>query len=853
MITQYQCKNEQRRKAVRDTFDNGRPRLNGIDYLEVLADQKTLVVYLIHPLVDLDEEDKFTEEKVVIEGGIRLRDIRVESASSNANVLTIRVNQTGDYSRYTLRLVNSSTTSSPPDGFDPQLSQVEFSFWVEEVSEFDCQTPAPLTAKEPPPPAINYLAKDYSSFRQLMLDRLAVIMPQWKERNPADIGIMLVELLAYTGDYLSYYQDAVATEAYLGTARKRVSVRRHARLLDYFMHDGSNARAWVVIELNNKFAEQGIKLLGPAIEKNRSGVKFLTKTNIASAALPLEKFDPAVNAGAQIFETLHEITLYYSLNEIKFYTWGEEQCYLPKGATSATLIDTDGTLQKLLVRGQVLILEEVLGPETGEARDADITHRHPVRLTQVAGKSDPLYNEQIVEIQWSATDALPFDLQISNIDAQGERITDISVTRGNVVLVDAGCTIPQPQSKVNTSSEPEVKQLEELSKNPGWNRLRPRLKEAPLTQQGYVYNRQNQWVWFDPEEPAIAAMQWKLQDTFPAIAVWENQPPNPDTEPGLRWEAQTDLLISDRFERHFVVETEDDGRAYLRFGDDTLGKKPKLETKLFATYRIGNGSIGNVGAGTIANILILPENLELEQRSQLKAINESIVKVYNPLPAQGGVDAEPIEQVRLYAPQAFREQRRAVTTKDYADIAQRFPGVQKAIANRRWTGSWHTIFITVDREGGRSLDDDFKQKLLAFLEEFRLAGHDIEIESPRFIPLDIAMTVQVKPGFFRGVVKKALLDTFSNRVLADGKTRFFHSDRFTFGQPVYLSQVISTAVQVAGVRSVDITRFQRLNELPNQELEMGQIPFEPLEIARLDNDPSLPESGKIEFQMEGGL
>ena len=49
-------------------------------------------------------------------------------------------------------------------------------------------------------------------------------MPAWTERNPADLGIALVEMLAYVGDALSYQQDAIATEAYLGTARRRVSV-----------------------------------------------------------------------------------------------------------------------------------------------------------------------------------------------------------------------------------------------------------------------------------------------------------------------------------------------------------------------------------------------------------------------------------------------------------------------------------------------------------------------------------------------------------------------------------------------------------------------------------------------------
>ena len=56
---------------------------------------------------------------------------------------------------------------------------------------------------------------------------------------------MLVEALAYSADQLSYQQDAVATEAYLRTARKRISVRRHARLMDYFISEGCNARTWV--------------------------------------------------------------------------------------------------------------------------------------------------------------------------------------------------------------------------------------------------------------------------------------------------------------------------------------------------------------------------------------------------------------------------------------------------------------------------------------------------------------------------------------------------------------------------------------------------------------------------------
>src|SRR2546430_1362125 len=62
-----------------------------------------------------------------------------------------------------------------------------------------------------------------------------------------DLGVTLVEALAYVADHLSYYQDAVGTEAHLGTARRRVSVRRHARLVDYHLHQGCNARVWVAL------------------------------------------------------------------------------------------------------------------------------------------------------------------------------------------------------------------------------------------------------------------------------------------------------------------------------------------------------------------------------------------------------------------------------------------------------------------------------------------------------------------------------------------------------------------------------------------------------------------------------
>jgi hypothetical protein len=151
------------------------------------------------------------------------------------------------------------------------------------------------------------------------------------------------------------------------------------------------------------------------------------------------------------------------------------------------------------------------------------------------------------------------------------------------------------------------------------------------------------------------------------------------------------------------------------------------------------------------------------------------------------------------------------------------------------------------------VDAAFEDNIRAFIERYRLAGYDLEINGPIFVPLDIVMQVCVKPGYFRSNVKQALLAAFSNRELPNGQRGLFHPDRFTFGQPVYLSQLYEVAMSVAGVQSVEITRFQRWGKAANQELENGVLTANRLEVIQLDNDRNFAENGKLEFVMQGGM
>ena len=839
----YFCCEDRRRAELREPgVELDGDFLNGIDFLEVVdagapeADrQRLLRVHFVRAPAGLT----IGKENVRIGGGERIREIPVDDAAFDGDVLVVRVATPGDFSTYTLRLVEAD--GSPLAGLDPLLHAVDFSFKVECPSDFDCR---PVCTCPPEPrddPAIDYLAKDYESLRRLMLDRLALVAPEWKERNPADLGVALVELVAYAADYLCYEQDAVATEAYLGTARRRVSIRRHATLLDYPMHDGCNARVFVHVSAT-----------GLAAVTIPARTPLLTELPGREAVLDSVLYDRALNERPEVFETMHDVTIRPEHDELALYAWGERECCLPEGATRATLAGHWPELRE----GDLLLLEEVIGPRTGEDADADPTRRHVVRLSaEPEPGRDPLFpdpddpgeRQPVTEIAWGVEDALPFPFCISaRTDSEhGRRYVDgVSIARGNVVLADHGRTraeeekLGAPPPPVTGPRRAACERCVGAVVETVPARYAPRLEAAPLTQAARVARTaivegRRRRLFFDPDASAAAAMTWELSRVLPVVSLHD--------EDGRRWLPQRDLLSSDGFAPEFVAEVDDAGRAALRFGDGEHGARPAPGVDLFATYRVGSGARGNVGAESIRHAVLDDPGLA-----------DAVESLRNPLPARGGVDPESLERVRLDAPAAFRTLERAVTPGDYAEIAQRHPEVQRAQATLRWTGSWPTVFLTVDRLGARPVDRDFEAALRAHLERYRMAGHDLEIDGPRFVALELELDVCVEPGYFRSDVAAALLEALGSRTLPDGRRGYFHPDNFTFGQPVLLSPIVAAAASVAGVRDVQVVTFQRLGVPSRRPIDDGTLPIGRLEIARLDNDPSFPERGHLLLTMRGG-
>jgi hypothetical protein len=688
-----------------------------------------------------------------------------------------------------------------------------------------------------------YLAKDYATFRRLMLDRMALLVPAWRERHVPDVGVMLVELLAYVADQLSYYQDVVATEAYLDTARQRISVRRHGRLVDYVLHEGCNARAFVVVEVEQALTQPADK------------VRFLTTYPGApppGRALAIRDLSPVDDMGHRCFQPFAQpgdtVRLLPGRHQIRIHTWGDRECCLTVGATSATLVADHGLE---LTEGDFLLFEEVIGPDTGQPGDADPTHRHVVRLTKVEEGRDEVAQLRVLEVCWSVEDALPFPLCLSSIGPAPDckLLIDVSVARGNVVLVDDGCCLCETLPSVPT--EPPqlvcVAECEPADDEPRPGRFALVLEHPDVT-------------YAEPSPPST-------NGCLPSAAAFFVRDPHqalPAVSLSNDWQPRVDLLDSGPDDRHFVVEVDDDRIASLRFGDGRAGEEPVPGTRFRACYRVGNGPAGNVGAETIVLVA-------LEGESNGRVI------VRNPLPATGGTVPEDIRDAKLAIPVAFRAVReRAITGDDYAEVAQGAGGasLQRASGRLVWTGSWYRAEVALDPFGAGlgagcgggcdcGCDDDgpcgcggnergAPEPIVAALEQARRMGHDLDVELAVAVPVDVQLTVCVLSRYVRAHVKAALLETFSSGVLRDGRPAFFNPDLWTFGDSLEVSRLLAVAQGVEGVESAEVTRLTRQGDVDRGERQAGVLKVGPQEVIMLSGDRTRARSGKFEVVAKGG-
>ncbi|MEL6475698.1 MAG: hypothetical protein AAFR17_00100 [Pseudomonadota bacterium] len=732
----------------------------------------------------------------------------------------LEVTPIGDYSTYRLR-------AESPD-FDPIFAEIPFKFRPG-CFNLNCDDraapPAPLSN-----PRIDYEARDYASFKHLLLNAMRERVPGWQPTSEADLDAVVINLLAAKGDELADKQDRVANEAFFPRARKRVSLARHARLMDYHIHEGNQASTMLAVEV------AADTLLGPGF------AAWTGRQGVAAGEVFLHDTRDLDGAGRPMVALLNRMAL---------YTWGGLVGALEAGATGADITlpgdPMDETAAEALrdalnALDGPLLLEEVLNPETGRAPGRDPRRRQLLRLTSTAeARLDPVAGAWMVRIQWRPEDALasrfcfvtrcpdePVEEAVSlffgnllpathgapNLTLLTDRDRALDTDLANALAAErTGFLTDHPFGRITEVTYEETK----------WGRVCP-LPESPV-------------AYRDTAPGGEAPVRSSLSVTVEGIAGWGEQ---------------SDLTQSRGDAEHFLVETDETGRSRLRFGNGVNGAAPPPGTYVAARYQTGIGSAGNVGADRVAAFDA--------------ATFTTVTRVWNPFDVTNGRAPESAEIIRRRVPEAYRaRQQRAITLADYVNRAEELPFVQRAAAAYGWTGSWRTVRITLDPLGATDLLPEQVAEAQAHLNPVRLIGEDIEIRPPDLLPLDICLIVCAHPRFWPEDLEFELQEAFTEGYTSTGARGFFHPDNWTFGQKLHASQIIGRALAVEGVDRVrallmapwdqaggPTTETITLTEDEAKPAENAVICPAPNQIIRVANDPSALELGRIQIFAEGG-
>jgi hypothetical protein len=769
-------------------------------------------------------------------------------------IVRIIVSPIGDYSTYTLGV---SASAVPASLFDPLFSEIRFKFrpgcfnnncapeWDAALQPFD-------------EPVIDYMAKDYNSFRQTMITRMSQRVPEWEATSEADLDVVIAELFSVAADELSDYQDRVMNEAYLASSRKRVSIARHSRLMDYHIHQGSQASTWLALEIGHDGVGQKSFELKPGLHvwtgatEEKSTVDFLSK-----------------------YETTQVVHQY--LNSMALYSWpstsgSDTITTLKAGSTRADLklyrrlyaydsiapieITTQAAaneIRDLIRTGRVrqLLIEEHLNPKTGFQPGRNPAKRQRLRLIPSGAESvhDPITNEWMVRVRWDKRDALQHDYCF-HVDcpanepglAQGE-VEFVSLFHGNLIEVFHGL-----QQTTIFREEGE-----ELSDNP----------LAPLE---FHYERTRfgeaaRWgVISRLPEVALAYMQTKPGGLVPPVSTLKVDVLAPGAAVDT-WDEVPNFIHSDDSSEngdHFVVETDENRRSVIRFGNGRNGRELPDGSIVTCTYQHGLPLDGNVGYDRIVNFD--PATVTTDPPAPAVTLR----RCWNPFDVTNGIDREPVAEIIRRVPEAYRyRQLRAVTLADYVARAKEIEGVSAAAARYAWTGSWRTVRVTIDPIGTNELSYELRKTVADYLNAVRLIGEDLEIRPPIFVPLEIKVVLCAEPDVWAEDIRFVLEQEFSTGWTPDGRKGFFHPDLWTFGQPLFASQIIGRAMQVRGVehavgQKVGVGASEKTISVSIKRRNSTVLPTDSLtqlnynEIIQVMNDPDHLEQGTIVFDVKGG-
>jgi hypothetical protein len=793
--------------------------LNGIDFVEITApDQKSLRVHFLNTVaVDGTLADT---NPVTITGGESVPSVPVQPITATdwgfdddgRPTLDLHTPFPGDFSRYALHIDSTA--------LDAYYASATFSFKAGCPSNLDCAAPQPCPHAPGGGPAIDYLAKDFTSFRTALLDYSASAYPHWVERDEPDLGIMLAELLSAAGDDLSYLQDRIANEATLATATQRSSVIRHARLVDYEPSPATSARVLMQIDVTTAIIPQSITVQAPLPDGGSLTFELgdgLVDPDTGQLTTGLLRVDPRWNRG------------------IKPYLWDDSQSCLPIGATEMWVQGHGHAFPvgdpQLGTVGIALLID------TAAANPVDPPTREIVHLTAAIEETDQLPIDPatppprpVTHLRWDPTEALTAEHDLTGdrtvlagnlVDAvEGRRYTDTFVIDPDPVGLDAplaavsrggpdaGCGDPVPYH-LHTLTQGRVAWLVRAD-----GTITPEV--CVVQQPAEASDEPPTWLW---RRSLLDADQFETAYTLEPVAYTDIRA---DRTSGLPW-----------------FEYDGDGADSVRFGAGTFGDRPPTGARFQVTYRATAGQAGNIAADSVTTVPFESTHI--------------VTAATNPFPASGGADPEPIEHVRASAPQAFRAQQfRAVRPEDYSQTAEELTWVLDAGTVMRWTGSWATVFTTAQPRGAEQATLPQHVQLAQLLGRRRIAGYEVYSPDPDYVGLDLIVVVCAYAWAFRGEVEAAVLEQLGTGPMCDGRLGFWAPGQFRFGTPLERSELEAAIQRAHGVDGVIDISYRRRGWLLSYVAMPETVTVGSHQILRCDQDPSGPDRGSLLVAVEGG-
>jgi predicted phage baseplate assembly protein len=259
----------------------------------------------------------------------------------------------------------------------------------------------------------------------------------------------------------------------------------------------------------------------------------------------------------------------------------------------------------------------------------------------------------------------------------------------------------------------------------------------------------------------------------------------------VQWHETDTLAGLGPKDRNFITKTDNDSKTSVTFGNGKQGARlPTGVANMTSIYRNGIGKPGNVKA---------------EQISLLQTRPLGVKSVINPLSASGGADKENRDQARENAPLAVMSLDRLVSVQDYADFTRTFAGIGKAASEKLSDSKRQLVLLTIAGADDIPIDEtsDLYQNLVIALRKFGDPVLPVQVELRELVVLVLSVKVRLAADYqwepVATEIRAALLDTFGFQKRA-------------LGQPVLLSEVISSIQNIDGVAYVDVDAFGGIPE-----------------------------------------